>query len=197
MDAFLLPEETCSQETVSIPTDMPRSRVTLWHLCYELPTFLNSNQALARQLPAFVTVTRRDTWDGEPMEVIRLPVEPGTRRISVIVAVPLPPRGYALLNLRNEYAVAGMRDTYETVWAVQEDERLRALETHGVLTLACIDYDGTRLAWEFRPVVNGCVDALSPEFGFERGGSFLPEESDCPDMYYWCEPGRWQCAYEP
>lgn len=196
--AMELPASTCDETSLVVPEAFRHSDVTLWHICYATPTSETWSDVLATISPRTVTLTLRHSMELEADDIVwsSLPEGPAGVRVSFLVAVPHAPDGYPLFNLRNEY-LDPTTDDSATLYAVQPDERRRVLLTYGGVSLARVSPDGLRTEWPFHPLANGCVEELSPEFGLENGGCFVPMDEACPPEYQICGAYRYHCEYEP
>jgi hypothetical protein len=186
------PVTACDESEVRVPSAWMDSGRVAWLLCYETPTPETSENPWATIRPNEVVFYWQPSMFEAPidLEAVSVPAGDGPTKVAVLVSLPAPPDASPLFNARNTYGESFL-------WAAQPNARHHDMETHGRFELSRVLPGGTRVAFVAQSLANGCVDPLSPEFGFEHGACFRPMGEVCPETYYLCAPGRYHCAYEP
>ncbi len=198
MRVYRLSGTTCDDTPTPLPPGTPTGG-TLWQLCYDVPPHGMDGRdngdwgdPIPVEPPTTVIFTRRrDPRDASQiLGILEAPPDNGRWMASILLHVPEEDRAPLLLNAVNAFR-SGEEVSHRR--AVDVDARANHVITIGHFQVWRVGPDGSRVLRPTRILAHACVDELSPEFGLERGVSFMPEGTSCPAALVECGDGRYHC----
>lgn len=183
----MLAANICNDRPLRLSSDA-RSWVTagytLWHLCYETPSYASSQHPFATGRPTQIAFTFFHEPSQTLREIATVEVPRGTPPWTVNALVALPPGTRPLLNIENRYSNG------DHLYAIQPLRWNEEIQMHGVLQPWRVNPDGTQ-ALSVPGVL--CMYVSPANIVMGREYFFVPHTS-CPDGVESCRLNSYECT---